>query len=293
MARSEIIALKDTYTVNRLLEYTANAHPYVRALAIDSLGWMDDQRAVDYILPFVNPVSPEGQWNPEFVQEAAIRAVCTLAPEAPDAFEKLQARFAMEKTPRYRSIFQKTRTYFERYAAVMLPKQETALKAKNGSALEWTTLGMQYTLAGDPAHAVAALSKSLELLPDRGETLNARGIARQATGDFKGALADLDKALTIVTDNAGVYFNRAICRRVLGDIPGALGDFTRGLELDPGSIEGLCNRGNLTTAMGDYTSTPRWRPIPISPAATSIAPSPASGSRTSTAPCTTMTRPSC
>ena len=116
VALRELISLRGRLAVEKLLPYVGHAHPACRQLAAESLGWMGDRRAVGSLLRFIDRRTPDGASNPEAVQEAAIRAICRLAPPDRKVEEALRLRFNGERRSVDKDLYLRLRACLEQFS---------------------------------------------------------------------------------------------------------------------------------------------------------------------------------
>jgi tetratricopeptide (TPR) repeat protein/tRNA A-37 threonylcarbamoyl transferase component Bud32/phage FluMu protein Com len=253
-ARAELISLKDPLTIELLLPHVGDEHPFSRKLAIESLGWMGDPRAVKTILPYIQKKCPDGSVNPESVQEVAIRAICLLAPDDLSVYRALRKRVEPERrgvsTPLYYGI----QSDFKRYAAVMAPKMMASAGTPKGADLqrEWSAQARLYFEAGKFDKAIACYDERLKLKPNDWNALVLRGRARARNGDTEGAFRDIKRALELNPKCEGAYTCRGWIKARLRKFDEAIADYDKALELNPRSSYAYRNRGHARYSSRDF-----------------------------------------
>ncbi|MCS6841548.1 MAG: tetratricopeptide repeat protein [Roseiflexus sp.] len=129
-------------------------------------------------------------------------------------------------------------------------------------------LGWLYQVSdNNPAQAIAAYDRALELDPKNAIACYNRGLARRAQGDLTQAIADYTCAIELNSEYVSAYLSRGSARRAQGDLAGALADYKHALKLDPRSANAYIGRGltyydqgNLTQAIYDYTAAISFDP---------------------------------
>src|SRR5690606_9162436 len=99
-------------------------------------------------------------------------------------------------------------------------------------AAHWQGEELQYS-RDDPAAAIVAYNRALELDPDHMISLLGRAEALRKLQRHEAALPDLDRALALGADWTG-HLMRARSREVMGDIVGAIADYRSVLAEYPG-----------------------------------------------------------
>ncbi len=247
MAVNELIALKDTLTAELLAEHIDDAHPECRQLAFAALTWIGDGSLLPRILPYIKPRTPSGEENPQYVQEAALCAVCKLAgPNDKAAYEAVHQRIKMEPENVYSPLFNTIKMYYRPFVEHMDPGTPNPL-----SANELRQHAQHLKEAHHDQEALKYFDAALKVDPEDLGALNDRGLLRQELGDFKGALSDLDTLIRIEPKLPKPFGLRAAIKTSLHDIPGAMADYSRAIELDPQSSFFHGNRGMCREQTGD------------------------------------------
>jgi hypothetical protein len=117
---------------------------------------------------------------------------------------------------------------------------ESAGPAHPDPALFWFRVGESFDAAGKPDEAIAALSRSHEIAPDRPGTapllsalLEKRGLARVLAGDAAGARPDLEEAVRLDEKNAAACLNLAVVLAADGETDRARALARQALTLKP------------------------------------------------------------
>jgi tetratricopeptide (TPR) repeat protein len=108
-----------------------------------------------------------------------------------------------------------------------------------------------WLLAGDAAHAYAADSAALNLLPGDPDLLVDRAEAAGSEGWFDKAVADLDRVLSSQPNRVDALIYRASANRELGKLDLAMTDINRAVGLAPNSVSALLERGDILRLKGD------------------------------------------
>ena len=122
----------------------------------------------------------------------------------------------------------------------------------------WSALGMTRLALKQFDTAVAALSKALELAPDRAD-IRANlalaqiglGVAQQHARDFETAHANLMAAIANAPDNPQAHSNLGNVLRDMGRFGEAQAAFARALDLDPDDTAVIANRALASLHGGD------------------------------------------
>jgi len=124
MALLELVSLTDPMAVELLITSLKPnrkasgklvlCHENTRLLAIQSLAWMRDKRAVHWILPYVKEQA-YGHDNPKNLQEAAIITICLLMPDDRKAYEIVSKRIAEEADDFHSALYKRVKGYFEHW----------------------------------------------------------------------------------------------------------------------------------------------------------------------------------
>ena len=109
---------------------------------------------------------------------------------------------------------------------------DAATRAGAGVAEAWATRAAVAFELGDPAGAVADLTRAIELAPDPAVLFN-RAVAHQTLQRWELAEADFTAVLEADPAEDEAWLGRAECRRRLGDADGAGDDLRRAAALAP------------------------------------------------------------
>jgi cytochrome c-type biogenesis protein CcmH/NrfG len=111
-------------------------------------------------------------------------------------------------------------------------EQEVASNPTNVEA--WTQLGHVYFDTDNPAKAIRAYEKSLELSPDDPNVLTDLGVMYRRNGEFEKALASFDRAITIAPSLEQPRFNKGVVLFYdLKDREGAIKAWEELLKINP------------------------------------------------------------
>ncbi len=100
----------------------------------------------------------------------------------------------------------------------------------------WFDRSNIFLALGQPARAVADLTRAIELRPDFAMAWAQRAMLLSAAGSNEAALQDLAQAIELDPEVALFYFNRASIHVGLDDLLAARADLYRALELDPNAF---------------------------------------------------------
>lgn len=106
-------------------------------------------------------------------------------------------------------------------------------------------LGDRARVGGDPAGAIAAYRKALEILPDDPRVLANLGLAYAAAGDLTGAVQSLRRSLERDPAQPVTLVNLGNALEAQGDPAGAAAAYQRALTIAPGEPLAYFNLGNL------------------------------------------------
>jgi tetratricopeptide (TPR) repeat protein len=109
---------------------------------------------------------------------------------------------------------------------------DAAVRAGADLAEAWATRAAIAFELGDPALAVADLTRAIELAPDPAVLFN-RAIAHQAVGNWASAEADLTAVLEAEPAEGEAWLRRSECRHRLGNGEGADNDLRQAAALTP------------------------------------------------------------
>jgi tetratricopeptide (TPR) repeat protein len=120
-------------------------------------------------------------------------------------------------------------------------------------------LGALYSQTKQPAKAVDALSRALEINPNFVEAYYNRSIALNELGLLQEALVGYDKAISINSNYADAHFNRGNVLNELGRLEEALESYDKAISIKADYAEAYSNRGialqrceRLEEALADY-----------------------------------------
>ena len=124
-----------------------------------------------------------------------------------------------------------------------------------------------WLMAGDAAHAAAAATAALALVPDDADLLVDRAVAAVAQARFEDALDDLTRALDIAPGRPEALVLRAASWRQVGQLALAQDDVDRAIAIDADNAEALLERGILRQRRNDLAGARRdWeRAVELDP----------------------------
>lgn len=115
----------------------------------------------------------------------------------------------------------------------------------------WGQASQGWTMAGDPARAVASAAQAVALSPDDPDLRITRAAALIALQRFAAAREDLDVALDLDPRRGDALTLRATAERSLGELDAAAADIARAAGLDPDNPDMLLERGIIRQRRGD------------------------------------------
>ncbi len=132
--------------------------------------------------------------------------------------------------------------YLRGSLATALALIQEAVKADNGRAEGYASLGLVFYSLKDFTRALLSYEEGLRLAPEDAELRNRRGVALLELGRPREALADFDRALAADPENADALGNRGNALFKLNRPEEAIAVYDRALERKPGSAALLTNR---------------------------------------------------
>jgi tetratricopeptide (TPR) repeat protein len=122
--------------------------------------------------------------------------------------------------------------------------------------------GQAWLLAGNPTHAVAALTAAVAVTPDDADLLTDRAEAFAGEKRYKEAIGDLDRALALDGKRVDALVFRASAHRALEEFDAARRDVDAALRLAPEQPDALLERGNIRGITGDEAGARAdWRRV--------------------------------
>jgi len=145
--------------------------------------------------------------------------------------------------------------------APMAPAEEriagctAVIEAETGPStnLDWAynLRALAYFEIRDFDHAIADLSRLVELQPKEPRVHYNRGTTYFRKGDFDRAIADYDQALELDRGYGAAYLCRGDAYRAKGDLDAAVLDYNEAIQLDPKYKGAFLERGQAYSAKGD------------------------------------------
>ncbi len=120
----------------------------------------------------------------------------------------------------------------EQASRILSLEQEVA--ANPGNAQAWTQLGNVYFDTGNPAKAIRAYTKSLELSPNNADVLTDLGVMYRRNNQPTEAIKTFDKAIAVNPGHQVARMNKGIVLHFdLGDTEGAKRVWQTVLDINP------------------------------------------------------------
>jgi serine/threonine protein kinase/Flp pilus assembly protein TadD len=246
---TEIVRMKSSETVKKLLSYLYAHSLWQRRAAIEALGKLGDGNTrvdghdvVEWLLLRLPDLD---LYKTEEMQEAhdIIWALGRIA----DGRAFTMVSEVRQKSGENSVFWENTKIP---HSWLPLPPKKNAT-----TVAEYVTQALALEDKGDLAGAIGNFSKALELDPSHAATYNNRGKVRAKQGDFAGAISDFTKAIAIDPTNALVYNNRGVAWASQGDSNRAVSDYNKAIALRPQYAEAYANRASLRLQRGDMIST--------------------------------------
>ena len=129
-------------------------------------------------------------------------------------------------------------------------------------AIDYFGRAMDYSTLRDYEHAIADLSRAIEMTPDFTLAYLMRGIARfslppsdspagtPAGLGVRAAIDDFDSAIALSPQMAVAYYNKGVALASLADYSAAIDAFDRAIALKPDMGEAYYNRGWVELRIG-------------------------------------------
>jgi tetratricopeptide (TPR) repeat protein len=103
--------------------------------------------------------------------------------------------------------------------------------------------GTDYHLLTDTVHALADLSKAIELDPSNLDVYKERAWTNNDARHYKDAIADFSTVIEQNPQDSDSYLGRAQAYRELGDLSSALKDLDQSISINPDSSQAYYERG--------------------------------------------------
>jgi protein O-GlcNAc transferase len=101
-------------------------------------------------------------------------------------------------------------------------------------------------------HALSALQKTAEMMPEDADAHYNLGVAQNSSGLFTEAAESYRRAIKARPDDAGAYYNLAIIHKQLGQTELAATNYRRVVEIKPDFAEAHNNLGNILRDLGQF-----------------------------------------
>jgi hypothetical protein len=133
-----------------------------------------------------------------------------------------------------------------------LAMAKTLLRARPRDAGAWNVLGVALRVSGRPTTAVAAYTRSLDLVPDQPGVLTNLGNAWRDLQRFDEAIASHRAAIERAPNAASQWANLGVALRDSARYAEAIEAYDRSIELDPGNARTRVDRGQVLLMLGRY-----------------------------------------
>jgi len=121
-------------------------------------------------------------------------------------------------------------------------EQPITLIVHANPSLAYRAQGHRLLAGGQPAEAIGAFSRALEIAPGDPIVLNNRGVAHAMLGQPQSAVADCTAAIRLSPRNSLVRYNRGIAYALQGNMTRAALDFDTAIRLRPNYAPAYCSR---------------------------------------------------
>ncbi len=138
-------------------------------------------------------------------------------------------------------------------AGIPFLERVTALTPDDSEA--WTQLGVLYEHTNQPARAVSAFTRAIDI--ERGfddQAFYLRGLARADLLDYANAETDFSSAIDRGRTDAATYYQRGLARYKLGRSQASLADLNEAIRRDNVFIEAYYYRAFVHSVLGDQAS---------------------------------------
>ena len=121
-------------------------------------------------------------------------------------------------------------------------EQPITLIVHANPSLAYRAQGHWLLAGGQPAEAIGAFSRALEIAPGDPIVLNNRGVAHAMLGQPQSAVADCTAAIRFSPRNSLIRYNRGIAYALQGNMTRAALDFDTAIRLRPNYAPAYCSR---------------------------------------------------
>jgi tetratricopeptide (TPR) repeat protein len=264
VARQRLIGLNDPVTVKLLLEcirpeafmqpeFAPTGTPKAVKLALDVLGWIADQGALQEILPYTKvkygsrfPESLRGKWLDESHRMNAVIAACQLIEDRKDAVDLISE--VVRYSPKSKLV--DAVSPFVKLLAKRVGDLDPASFEMN--ELDTMKEADRLVQLGRHEDAEALLTKIIEKGKGGAAAYFLRGAMRHWMSDLPGALADTEKALEYESKRPSLWMNRSIMLGEMGRLEEALKSADKAVEVSPGYGKAYSIRANAKSRIGDW-----------------------------------------
>jgi tetratricopeptide (TPR) repeat protein len=133
-----------------------------------------------------------------------------------------------------------------------LAPMSRAVELAPGNANAWSARGNVLLALGHEQAALASYQRALDLDPGNAMAWMNIAVLHHRGGRFSDAVAACDRALQAQPDDPVTLTNRALSLQALGHYPDALADLDAAARLVPADAEALVHRGNIHQAMQNF-----------------------------------------
>ncbi len=267
----KLIAYKEPFVEEKLIELLSHPETDVRRLVARSLGGMKSQRAVDALMARLSEKSE----TEESVVIEIINALGiigdTRANDLILTTRKLfgqysavwnQTTLAFKMIPRGLGVVGRTAEDYHERGVLLENKEEwkdaivayqQALEKDPDYARSHNNLGNVFRRLREFDKSEYHLTRAVTLQPKNPRMRMNRGLLYTDMERFEQAMEDFNTSLEIQPDVAVVYNSRAYLLEHTGKYRGALRDYVRASELNPKNVRYRTNAGKIYLIMRDFS----------------------------------------
>lgn len=136
-------------------------------------------------------------------------------------------------------------------ASALRAEGDHDLAVRSRWALALGYMGDQFAARGDPAAALTAYGRALDVRPSNAALLMSRANAQRDAGDLTGAIASYRSSLAIDRSNSLAWVNFGIALATAGDTAAAVIALTNAATVDPSEPLAWFNLGNIAFVRGN------------------------------------------
>ncbi|HMC55709.1 MAG TPA: tetratricopeptide repeat protein, partial [Gemmatimonadaceae bacterium] len=136
-------------------------------------------------------------------------------------------------------------------ASALRAEGDHDLAVRSRWAIALGYMGDRFAATGDPAAALTAYDRALDVRPSSPALLMSRANAQRDAGDLTGAIASYQSSLAIDRSNSLAWVNFGIALATAGDTTAAVTALTNAATVDPSEPLAWFNLGNIAFVRGN------------------------------------------